>query len=119
MTSISPDVARGRAPTGRLRATIYLGNMVLAHRASSGELGGVFVELARELSRRLGMETELYSFDTAGKAFAALAAGACDIGFLAIDPERAEERTTPRRSDYRSHLSRSGVITAPNGRGCR
>jgi polar amino acid transport system substrate-binding protein len=91
MTSISPDVARGRAPTGRLRATIYLGNMVLAHRASSGELGGVFVELARELSRRLGVETELYSFDTAGKAFAALAAGACDIGFLAIDPKRAEE----------------------------
>jgi polar amino acid transport system substrate-binding protein len=49
------------------------------------------VDLARELARRLGIEAELHPFDTAGKAFAALQSGACDIGFLAIDPKRAED----------------------------
>lgn len=77
-------------PAGRLRATINLGNPVLAQQGADGALGGVSVDLARELARRLGVEVELHPFDTAGKAFAALRDGACDVGFLAIDPQRAE-----------------------------
>lgn len=85
----SPDILRALAPTGRLRTTINLGNIVLAQRdAGTGALRGVSVDLARELAQRLGVEAELHPFDTAGKAFAALQAGTCDIGFLAIDPER-------------------------------
>jgi ABC-type amino acid transport substrate-binding protein len=49
---------RGReqlAPAGVLRAAINLGNTVLAQRsAGNGELGGVSVDLARELATRLG-----------------------------------------------------------------
>lgn len=91
MTGVPADVLRDLAPTGRVRATINLGNPVLAQRdAATGALGGVSVELARELARRLGTEAELSPFDTAGKAFAALASGACDVGFLAVDPARAE-----------------------------
>lgn len=90
MTSVPADVVHDLAPTGRVRATINLGNPVLARRDAGGALGGVSVDLARELARRLGVEAELFSFDTAGKAFAALASGACDVGFLAIDPARAE-----------------------------
>jgi polar amino acid transport system substrate-binding protein len=79
------------APTGPLRAAINLGNPVLAQRDGGGTLGGVSVELARALAAELGIAAELHPFDTAGAAFAALRDGACDIGFLAIDPARAEE----------------------------
>jgi len=86
------DLRRTFAPTGRLRATINLGNVVLAQRdPSTGNLGGVSVALARELGRRLGVEVDLAPFDTAGKAFAALQARQCDVGFLAIDPVRAAD----------------------------
>lgn len=85
-----PVLLHDLAPTGRLRSTINLGNIVLAQRAQDGSLGGVSVDLARALARRLGVEAELHPFDTAGAAFAALRDGACDIGFLAVDPERAE-----------------------------
>lgn len=92
MSTISPDLVRQFAPTGRLRTTINLGNTVLAQRdPATGNLGGVSVALALELAERLGIEAELHPFDTAGKAFAALQAAECDIGFLAIDPKRAED----------------------------
>jgi polar amino acid transport system substrate-binding protein len=87
MTSITDEIA----PTGRLRATINLGNPVLALRTPDGRIGGVSAALARALGRRLGLPVDLHPFDTAGEAFAALASGACDIGFLARDPKRAEE----------------------------
>jgi polar amino acid transport system substrate-binding protein len=89
------DLSRHRrnlAPTGRLRATINVGNVVLAQRDPvTGSLGGVSVALAKELGKRLGLEVDLFPFDTAGKAFAALQARQCDIGFLAIDPVRAAD----------------------------
>ena len=92
MTEAFPEVVRDLAPTGRLRATINLGNVVLAQQdQATGTLGGVSVDLAKELGRRLGLEVELFPFDTAGKAFAALQSGTCDVGFLAIDPARAAE----------------------------
>ena len=98
MLDALPEAAKELAPTGKLRATINLGNPVLAQKdQSTGEPRGVSVELARELGRRLGLEVELVTFDTAGKAFAALQSGTCDVGFLAIDPARAADLafTTP------------------------
>jgi polar amino acid transport system substrate-binding protein len=84
------------APTGRLRAAINLGNPVLAQRHPDGRLGGITVALARALARRHGLPLDLHPFGTAAGAFAALAREACDIGFLARDPERAAElRFTP------------------------
>lgn len=91
MSEATTDVLHDLAPTGQLRATINLGNTVLAQRdAETGALGGVSADLARELARRLGVGAVLVPFDTAGKAFDALRSGACDVGFLAIDPARAE-----------------------------
>ena len=91
MSEATTDVLRDLAPTGRLRATINLGNTVLAQRhAETGALGGVSADLARELARQLDVGAVLVPFDTAGKAFEALRSGACDVGFLAIDPARAE-----------------------------
>ncbi|SMF89905.1 amino acid ABC transporter substrate-binding protein, PAAT family [Azospirillum oryzae] len=91
MSDISQNIINDLAPSGRLRSTINLGNTVLALENPAGNLRGVSVDLARALGERLGLEVELVPFDTAGKAFDALRSGACDVGFLAIDPKRAED----------------------------
>ncbi len=85
-------VASELAPTGRLRAAINFSNPVLAGRdALTGAPCGISVDLARELARRLDVAVELVPYDAAGKVVAALASGAWDVCFLAIDPLRAEE----------------------------
>jgi polar amino acid transport system substrate-binding protein len=90
--SIPPTVLHDLAPTGKVRAAINVGNAVLAQRdATTGQPKGVSIDLARELGRRLGVGVELVPFDAAGKVFAALATGAWDVAFLAIDPQRAAE----------------------------
>lgn len=79
------------APTGRLRASINLGNPILANRnPATGQPFGVSVDLAQNLAQRLGVEIELVVFDTAGQSVEAVRSGAADVGFFAIDPLRGE-----------------------------
>lgn len=78
------------APTGVLRASINLGNPVLAQGTPSSP-AGVTVDIARELAARLGVPVEFVCFDAARKSFEALVSGAADLGFLAIEPARAEQ----------------------------
>jgi polar amino acid transport system substrate-binding protein len=83
-------VVQELAPSGTLRVAINFGNPVLAQKnAVTGAPGGVSVELARELGRRLGVEVQLVEFDAAGKVFDAMSRQAWDLAFLAIDPKRA------------------------------
>jgi polar amino acid transport system substrate-binding protein len=86
----TPDVLKDLAPTGTLRASINLGNIVLAQ-GTPDNPGGVTPALARELAKRLGVPSKLSCFDAAGKAFDAMKAGEVDIVFLAIEPVRAAE----------------------------
>ncbi|MFD3405793.1 transporter substrate-binding domain-containing protein [Kribbella sp. NPDC058693] len=83
-------VAADLAPTGVLRASINLGNPVLANGTPDAP-GGVTVDIARELAERLELPLELVCFDAARKSFEAMTSGQADICFLAIDPARAEE----------------------------
>ncbi|CAN7691279.1 ABC transporter substrate-binding protein [Caballeronia sp. LjRoot31] len=77
------------APTGTLRASINLGNPILANKdAVTGEPAGVSIDLARELGKRLGLSVDLVVFDTAGKSVEAVSDERADIGFFAIDPAR-------------------------------
>jgi len=86
---IDQDVVRRIAPEGKLRASINLGNPILANkRAETGEPFGVSIDLAREFARRLGVDMELVVFDTASKSVEAVANEQADIGFFAIDPSR-------------------------------
>jgi polar amino acid transport system substrate-binding protein len=78
------------APTGVLRASINLGNPVLAQGTPDAP-SGVTVDIARELGARLGVPVELVPFDAARKSFEAMTSGRADICFLAIEPKRAEE----------------------------
>jgi polar amino acid transport system substrate-binding protein len=83
-------IARELAPTGTLRASINLGNAVLAQ-GTLDEPRGVTVDLAHVIGERLGVPVELVTFDGARKSFEAMATGAADICFLAIDPLRETE----------------------------
>jgi polar amino acid transport system substrate-binding protein len=92
VSTVPPEVVKDLAPTGKLRAAINLGNMVLAQKdPANGEPRGITVDLARELARRVGLPLELVTFDAAGKVFDALKNAAWDIAFLAIEPVRAAE----------------------------
>lgn len=85
-----PDVVKDLAPTGKLRAAINVGNVVLVQKdAAGGEPRGITVDLARELARRLGVAADLVVYETAGKVTDAVKTGAWDIGFIAIEPARA------------------------------
>lgn len=88
MQKIHEDVAAAFTPQGRLRASINLGNPILAGRDAAGAPCGVSVDLARAFGQRLGAEVELVVFDTAGKSVEAVTHEAADIGFFAIDPLR-------------------------------
>ena len=89
--SIPPSIVSAFTPAGRLRASINLGNPILANKdAASGQPVGVSIELARAFAQRLGVALELVVFDTAGKSVDAVKAEHAAIGFFAIDPLRGE-----------------------------
>ena len=89
--TVSATVRQAFAPTGKLRASINLGNPILANKnPQTGEPFGVSIDLARAFGQRLGVDIELVVFDAAGKSVEAVRAEQADIGFFAIDPLRGE-----------------------------
>jgi polar amino acid transport system substrate-binding protein len=87
----SPALVSAFAPTGTLRASINLGNPILANKdAATGEPIGVSIDLAREFARRLGVGVELVVFEKAAASVEAVKNEKADIGFFAIDPARSE-----------------------------
>ncbi|PZR53496.1 ABC transporter substrate-binding protein [Xylanimonas oleitrophica] len=88
-TTAEPAVVRELAPTGALRAVVNLGNPVLAQGEPDAPRG-VTVDLAREVARRLGVGVELACVRAAKASFEAVASGEADLGFLAVEPARAE-----------------------------
>jgi polar amino acid transport system substrate-binding protein len=87
-------LAQDLAPTGALRASINLGNPVLAA-GTPDQPSGVTVALAREIAKRLGVGVELVCFGAAKESVAAVGDGRADVGFLAIDPGRPLSFTAP------------------------
>lgn len=77
------------APRGHLRASLNLGNPLLANTDPvSGKPFGVSIDLAMSLGQQLGVDVELIAFDTAGKSVQAVTDEKADTGFFAIDPVR-------------------------------
>jgi polar amino acid transport system substrate-binding protein len=77
------------APTGRLRAALYLGgptNVVMD--ARSGEAKGVGYELGQELARRMGVPYEPLIYPTPKLLVEDVNSGKWDISFVARDPDR-------------------------------
>ena len=88
--AIDPALVVALAPRGRLRASINLGNPILATKDDATGAVGVSVDLARRLADRLGVPLELVVVDAAGKSVDVVADDLADVGFFAIDPERGQ-----------------------------
>jgi polar amino acid transport system substrate-binding protein len=79
------------APTGRLRASINLGNPVLARRdATTGAVAGVSVDLARALADEIAVPLDLVVVDRAALSVENVKGGQADVGFFAIDTLRGD-----------------------------
>lgn len=76
-------------PEQALRCVINLGNPLLAQ-ADGASAKGVSVDMAHELARQLNKPCVLQVVNNAREAVAALEEEQADIGFLAVDPSRAE-----------------------------
>lgn len=88
---ISKQMVKSLAPTGRLRASINLGNPVLARRDTPANAPyGVTIDMAKALADRLGVGLDFVVFDSASQSVEAVANDQADIGFFAIDPKRGE-----------------------------
>ncbi len=85
---LTPDIRASFMPTGVLRASINLGNPILAGRDAQGAPSGISVDLARQLAAQLDAPLDLVVFDAAGKSVAAVTGEQADVGFFAIDPLR-------------------------------
>ena len=89
--TIATQIIERLAPGGRLRASINVGNAVLARRETpSGPPSGVSVDIARAFAERLGVKVDFIVFDSAAQSVDAVAEGKADIGFFAVDPKRGE-----------------------------
>lgn len=90
-SAMHADLIKAFAPTGVLRASLNVGNPVLANLDAQGKPFGISIDLALELGKKLGVSVELIVNETAGKSVATIEAGRADIGFFAIDPERGRD----------------------------
>lgn len=88
MTAIDSQLVAELAPTGVLRASINVGNPILANLGADGQPFGVSIDLAREFARRVGVDVQLVVFDAAGKSVDAVTNEQADFGFFAVDPVR-------------------------------
>jgi polar amino acid transport system substrate-binding protein len=86
------NLVKTLAPIGVLRASINLGNPLLAKRdPSTGQPVGVSIDLATEFAKVLNVPVELLVFDKASESVEAVKSGRADLGFFAIDPLRGQD----------------------------
>jgi polar amino acid transport system substrate-binding protein len=89
--NVTPAIYAAFTPSGTLRASINLGNPILANADADGKPYGVSVDLATAFAKRLGAALQLVVFDAAGKSVDAVMKEQADIGFFAIDPVRGAD----------------------------
>jgi polar amino acid transport system substrate-binding protein len=95
------------APTGTLRASFISTNPVQGRvDATTGAVTGPAADLTRELARRLGVPHVVTPLRDAGAVLESVTSGKMDIGFLAIEAERAS------LVDFSDAYSNSGAAYA-------
>jgi polar amino acid transport system substrate-binding protein len=87
----TPAAVAALAPQGVLRAAINLSNFLLVSgREPDGTPTGVSPDMARELSRRLGVAVDLRGYASPGELADDAVADAWDVGNIGAEPARAE-----------------------------
>ena len=95
------------APTGTLRGSFIASNPVQGRvDAKTGAATGPAPDLVRELARRLGVPYEISPLPDAGAVLESVRSGRADIGFLALEAERAAQ------VDFSDPYSNSGAAYA-------
>jgi polar amino acid transport system substrate-binding protein len=94
---MSDNTAAARAdlaPTGTLHVGINFSNILLTARDPVTRApSGVALDLAHEFGKRLGVPVKIVSYESAGALAEAAGSGEWQLGFLAIEPKRANEIT--------------------------
>jgi len=86
------EIKKELAPSGTLRIGLNYGNFLLVLKdAPDGAPRGIAPDLGRELGKRLGVPVEFVKFQQAGQLADGVRDGKCDVGFLAAEPQRANE----------------------------
>ena len=87
--SLAPAFANDLAPGGALRAVYLSSNPAQAVQdKATGDIRGASADLARELSRRIGVPLTLKGLPDPPAVIEAVNKGEADIGFVAFAPER-------------------------------
>lgn len=109
-TTVPPAAKAELTSTGKLRAGINFQNPLLTTLGPNGEQGGVAVEFARELARRLGVPLEIIPYQSAGALAESVSTGAWEISVLGDEPERAKviEFATPLTEIHATYLVPAG-----------
>ena len=74
---------------GKVRIALFSGQYTKD--PVTGELKGVWADVARAFAARVGVQLVLVEHPTPPKMVECLKAGACDVGFLGYDPARAAD----------------------------
>ena len=86
------EIKKELAPSGTLRVGLNYGNFLLVLKdAPDGSPRGIAPDLGRELGKRVGVPVEFVKFQQAGQLADGVRDGKCDVGFLAAEPQRANE----------------------------
>src|SRR5687767_8690596 len=88
--NVPPAAKAELTSTGKLRAGINFQNVLLTTLGPNGEQGGVAVEFARELARRLAVPLEIIPYQSAGALADSVSSDAWEISVLGDEPERAK-----------------------------
>lgn len=92
VAAAAPLLGAQLAPTGTLRAAFLATNPVQARiDPQTGAISGPAADLARELARRLGVQVSLIPLPDASAVIERIRTKQADIGFLAIEAERATQ----------------------------
>ena len=88
---LTPEVLKTLAPTGKLRAALYLGgptNVIV--NSKTGEMSGVGYEIGEELARHLGVPYDPVIYQTPRLLVDDIDSGNWDVAFIARSSSREE-----------------------------
>jgi polar amino acid transport system substrate-binding protein len=92
LSSVPHEVRAQIAPSGVLRVGLNWANALLIDRTSPiSDPRGIVPDLARELAQRLDLRFEFTRYDHPARLVEAARDAACDIGFIASDPQRESD----------------------------